>query len=238
MRCRPVAGYNGCMTSKNHALTKKPLGGWLRTLLCCAVACAAGPLHAELADRTKPMNIEADSMRYDDINKVTNATGRVVATKGTLLLRADAVEIKQDAQGNHATVATSVVPNQVFMRQKREGLNEFIEGQADRIERDEKTLITNLIGKVHMRRLVGNTLVDELHGDRLVYNEATEVYNVTGAPGAAAQPGGAPAGRVRAVIGPAGAGTAPLVAPKTGATPAGKRSAVTLQPSPKIGAVP
>ena len=227
------------MTSKNHAFTKKPLGGWLRGLVCCAVVCAAGPLHAELADRTKPMNIEADSMRYDDINKVTNAAGRVVATKGTLLLRADAVEIKQDAQGNHATVATSVAPNQVFMRQKREGLNEFIEGQANRIERDEKTLITNLIGKVAMRRLVGNTLVDELHGDRLVYNEATEVYSVTSEPGAAAaQPGGVPAGRVRAVIGPAGAGTAPLVAPKAGASPASKRSAMTLQPSAQIGAAP
>ena len=137
------------------------------------------PAHAELADRTKPMHIEADSLRYDDIGKITNATGRVIATKGTLLLRADAVEVRQDPQGHNFMVASANAGNQVFMRQKREGLNEFYEGQANRAERNEKTLITTLIGKATLRRLVGNTLADEVQGETIVYNEGTEVYNVT-----------------------------------------------------------
>lgn len=218
--------YNGNMKSKIHASIKM--------LLCSLPLTGAGLATAELADRTKPMHIEADSMRYDDINKVTNATGRVIGTKGTMLLRADAVEIRQDAQGNSTTVATSNAGNQVFMRQKREGLNEFFEAQANRIERDDKTLIARLSGKAKMRRLVGNTLADEIEGENMVYNEVTEVYQVTGGtPAASTTPGGIPAGRVRATIAPQST-TPAQAAPAAGK--AAQRSAITLQPSAQIGA--
>ena len=66
------------MKSKNHALIK--------ILLCSLPWLCASAAQAELADRNKPMHIEADSMRYDDINKITNATGRVIGTKGTMVL--------------------------------------------------------------------------------------------------------------------------------------------------------
>jgi len=195
------------------------------------------PAHAELADRTKPMHIEADSMRYDDIGKITNATGRVIATKGTLLLRADAVEVRQDAEGHNFMVATANTGKQVFLRQKREGLNEFYEAQANRAERNEKTSITTLSGKATLRRLAGSTLADEVQGETIVYNEATEVYNVTSGAAGHTAPSGVPSGRVRATIAPR-ASTAPAPSspaasgPAAGTTP---RSATTLQPSPQIG---
>ena len=215
------------MKSKIHAL--------LQMLLCSLPLLCTGVAHAELADRSKPMHIEADSMRYDDINKITNATGRVIGTKGTMVLRADAVEIRQDAQGNSTTVATSNTGNQVFMRQKREGLNEFFEAQANRIERDDKTMIARLSGKAKMRRLIGNTLADEIEGESMVYNEVTEVYQVTGGtPAANASPSGIPSGRVRAVIVPSGTGSMLQNAPAAGK--AVQRSAITLQPSAQIGA--
>ena len=187
------------------------------------------PAHAELADRTKPMHIEADSLRYDDIGKITNATGRVIATKGTLLLRADAVEVRQDAQGHNFMVASANPGNQVFMRQKREGLNEFYEGQANRAERNEKTLITTLIGKATLRRLVGNTLADEVQGETIVYNEGTEVYNVTSGAAGHAAPSGVPSGRVRATIAPRTSGATPAPAASN------PKNSTVLQPSPQIG---
>lgn len=198
-----------------------------------AFLCMA-PAHAELADRTKPMHIEADSMRYDDIGKVTNATGRVIATKGTLLLRADTVEVRQDAQGHNFMVATANAGNRVFMRQKREGLNEFYEAQANRAERDEKTMITTLSGKAILRRLAGSSLADEVQGETIVYNEATEVYNVTSGAAGQTAPSGVPSGRVRATIAPRASTTTPGAASSaTGsATP---RNSTTLQPSPQIG---
>lgn len=196
--------------------------------------------HAELADRTKPLHIEADVMRHDDIGKVTNATGRVIATKGTLLLRADAVEVRQDPQGHNFMVATANTGNRVFMRQKREGLNEFYEAQANRAERNEKTSIITLSGKATLRRLAGNTLADEVQGETIVYNEATEVYNVTSGAAGQTAPSGVPSGRVRATIAPRASTTTPAPAPTPGAASsatgtAASRSSTTLQPSPQIG---
>ena len=219
----------------------KPLSSALPAL-ALAVACLGlvQTAHAELADRAKPLNIEADAMRYDDAHKITTFTGRVVATKGTIVLRAGMVEVRQDAEGNQHTLATADGKKPAFMRQKREGLNEFFEGEGARIERDEKTQITRLIGNAKLRRLVGNTLADEVVGDTIVYNEVTETYNVVGGPstgagGAAA--GAVPAGRVRAIIVPVGpGGTRVVPGSKPAATaPATPRSSTTLRPSSAIG---
>ncbi|MDO5653190.1 MAG: lipopolysaccharide transport periplasmic protein LptA [Brachymonas sp.] len=191
-------------------------------------------VHAEQADRAKPLFIEADTMRHDDANKITTATGNVVGTKGTILMRSDTLEVRQDAEGNQFTVA---VGRQAFMRQKREGLNEFIEGQANRIERDEKTQMVRLIGKAVMRRLAGDVLADEIRGETLEYNEATEVYNAVGAgPSAAPSPDGIPGGRVRAMIGPRQGGGAAV--PRGPAASGTKRPAMSLQPSTQIGGKP
>ena len=213
-------------------------------LLCSAVLL---PAHAELADRTKPMNVEADAMQYDDLNKISTFTGRVVATKGTIVLRADKVEVRQDPQGNQFMYAEGSAGHQAFMRQKREGLNEYIEGEANRIERDDRTQIARLTGNARMRRLVGTQLADEVRGDTIVYNDLTEVYNVAGGPstgagGAAA--GAVPAGRVRAVINPVGqsGGKSALPMPATRAASKGARAAsapvTTLRSSATIGGRP
>ena len=226
----------------------KPLSSALPAL-ALAVACLGlvQTAHAELADRAKPLNIEADAMRYDDAHKITTFTGRVVATKGTIVLRADKVEVRQDPQGNQFMYAEGSAGHQAFMRQKREGLNEYIEGEANRIERDDRTQIARLTGNARMRRLVGTQLADEVRGDTIVYNDLTDVYNVAGGPstgarGAAA--GAVPAGRVRAVINPVGqsGGKSALPMPATRAASKGARAAsapvTTLRSSATIGGRP
>ena len=55
-----------------------------------------GPVQAERADRQKPMNVEADAMRYDDLKRVNVFTGRVVVTKGSIVIRAARLEVRQD----------------------------------------------------------------------------------------------------------------------------------------------
>ena len=64
------------------------------------------PVAAERADRDKPMNIEADTLRYDDLKQTSVFTGNVVITKGTTIIRGDRVEVSQDPQGYQQ--ATSV----------------------------------------------------------------------------------------------------------------------------------
>ena len=75
-----------------------PLTLWrglaLATLLLAPLA------HAERADRQQPMNIEADSLRYDDARQTSVFTGRVVVSKGSIAIRGQQLEVRQDAQGH------------------------------------------------------------------------------------------------------------------------------------------
>ena len=58
-----------------------------RLLAGLFVLLAAAPALAERADRDKPMNIEADALRYDDAKQTSVFTGKVVLTKGTMVMR-------------------------------------------------------------------------------------------------------------------------------------------------------
>jgi lipopolysaccharide export system protein LptA len=158
----------------------------------CAVLCAAllaSPAHAEKADRDKPVNLEADTVTLDDIRKVSVYEGNVILSQGTLMLRADRVQVTQTEAGLDKVVATG---RPVAFRQKVDGRDEFIEGFASRIEYDSVNSQLELIGQARLRRNG-----DELRGEQISYNANTEFYKVVGQPGATT-----PAGRVRAVIRP------------------------------------
>jgi lipopolysaccharide export system protein LptA len=155
--------------------------------LCAALL--ASPVHAEKADRDKPVNLEADSVTLDDIKKISIYEGNVVLSQGTMMLRADRVQVTQNAGGLDKVAATG---RPVAFRQKIDGRDEFIEGFANRIEYDSGKSQLELIGEAQLRR--GS---DELRGAQISYNANTEFYKVVGQPDAKT-----PAGRVRAVIRP------------------------------------
>lgn len=157
-----------------------------------AVLCAvllASSAHAEKADRDKPVNLEADTVTLDDINKVSVYQGNVVMSQGTLMLRADRVQVTQNADGLDQVSATG---RPVAFRQKADGRDEYIEGFADRIEYNGVSSQLELIGQAMLRR--GS---DELRGAKISYNANTGFYKVVGQPNAQT-----PSGRVRAVIRP------------------------------------
>jgi len=154
----------------------------------CATLLAA-PAHAEKADHDKPVNLEADTVTLDDIRKVSVYQGNVILSQGTLMLRADRVQVTQTEGGLDKVVATG---RPVAFRQKVDGRDEFIEGFANRIEYDSAKSQLELIGQAQLRR--GS---DELRGAQISYNANTEFYKVVGQPDAKT-----PSGRVRAVIRP------------------------------------
>jgi lipopolysaccharide export system protein LptA len=159
----------------------------LFALLCAALL---APLaHAEKADRDKPVNLEADTVTLDDVRKISVYQGNVILNQGTMMLRADRVQVTQNAGGLDKVSATG---RPVSFRQKVDGREEFIEGFADRIEFDNVRGQLELIGQAQLRR--GS---DELRGAQISYNANTEFYKVVGQPGAQT-----PSGRVRAIIRP------------------------------------
>ena len=160
---------------------------------------AASPAaFAERADKNKPINLEANSAQYDDAKQIMVVEGNVLVTKGTLVLRAMRVEQREDPEGNQFMVATAKATERVFFRQKREGLDEFMEGEAERIDYDGKADTVRLSGKAVMRRLRGSTLADESAGNLIVFNNITETMNINGSQATA----GVPPQRVRMMLSP------------------------------------
>ncbi len=209
---------------KIHAFMKSPL---VTLLLLAAMALSSGWACAEQADRNKPMNVEADALRYDDTKKTSVFTGRVVLTKGTILIRGARIEVRQDADGYQYGVVTAEPGKLAFFRQKREGLDEFIEGQGESIEYDSRANTVKFSKQAQLRRYLGATLNDEMSGGVIVYNNSTDVFSIDG--GVAQGTPSATGGRVRAMLSPrqdAAAATAP--APAASAPAAALRATTTL----------
>jgi lipopolysaccharide export system protein LptA len=160
------------------------------------LALAAAPAWAERADRSQPISFVADSARVDEQRKVNVLTGNVEITKGTILIRANVVEVRQAGDGQSA-VATGWPSRRAYFRQKRDGADEYVEGEAERLEYDGRNDSVKLINQAVMRRFRGNVLADEVIGQTISYDSGSEVFQVQGG-----NASGAPDGRVRGVITP------------------------------------
>lgn len=210
-----VCGYNA-MTNAIFVppMTSVPLCQPASRLLCAvlaAVLVVASPMVlAERADRLAPMNIEADMLRHDDANQISVFTGNVIVTKGSIVLRGQELQVRQDAQGHQRSVVIGSPAQRAFFRQKREGLDEFVEAEALRIDYDSLSDTVTLTGQAVLRRLRGTVLSDETQGSRIVYNGTLETFTVEG--GAAGRTADNPTGRVRALLTPT---PAPVTTPVT-----------------------
>ncbi|MBA3623897.1 MAG: lipopolysaccharide transport periplasmic protein LptA, partial [Methylibium sp.] len=171
---------------------------FLRAAALFAVAAVlAAPAWAANADRNQPLNFAADSARVDEQKQVNILQGNVEITKGTIVIRADRVEVRQSPQGYQSAIATGWPDKRAYFRQKREGTDEYIEGEAQRLEYDGRNDSIKLINQAVMRRFRGGTVTDEVSGNTISYDNTTEVFQVIGGPDSAA-----PSGRVRGVLTP------------------------------------
>ncbi|MEJ6021133.1 lipopolysaccharide transport periplasmic protein LptA [Ramlibacter sp. PS4R-6] len=169
-----------------------------------ALALAGVPAAAEKADRAKPMNVEADALKYDDLKQTSVFTGKVVVTKGSILIRGARIDVRQDGEGYQYGVVTAEPGKLAFYRQKRDGIDEYIEGEGETIEYDGKADRVKFIKRAEMRRIRGGTLADEVVGSLITYDNSTDVFSVDGGPASPAM-----GGRVRAVLTPRPTASAP-----------------------------
>jgi lipopolysaccharide export system protein LptA len=173
-------------------------------LWCAAAVLPAAPVHAEKADRDKPVNVESDRVTVDDAKQLTVFEGGVVLTQGTMVIRGDRMEVRQDKEGfKHGTVWGK----QAYFKQKRDGTNEWIEGWGDRIEYDGRADKVQLFTRAAMKK--GD---DNVAGDYISYDATTEFFQVIGG-GAKAASENNPEGRVRTVLQPKPKAEAPSPAP-------------------------
>ena len=152
----------------------------------------AAPVQAEKADRTKPIHLEADRVTVDDAKQIATFNGNVVLTQGTLVMRGDRMEVRQDRDGfRHG----SMWGKPAYFRQKREGYDEHIEGWAERVEYDGRADKVEMFNRAILKR--GQ---DEVRGSYISYDSNTEFFQVDGATkSASTKPGD---NRVRVIMQP------------------------------------
>jgi len=162
-------------------------------MLLVPALCA--PALAEKADRDKPTNIESNKMSSDDARRMSIFEGNVVLTNGTMVVRADRIVVRQDADGFQFATAYG---NPVRFRQKgdpkggKEGV--WTDGEALRIEIDNRNERVELFDKARVTRDQ-----DVVIGEYIFVDQRTDFFSVSAAKGAAPT---SPEGRVKAVIQP------------------------------------
>jgi len=194
----------------------------MRMLLLIALAACAMPALAERADKDQPTIIEADRGVFDELKQVNVVSGRATLTRGTMRITGERMEMRTAPDGYRSALVTAAPEAPATFRQRRDptrpGVEEYIEGTAERIEWDERTESVRFVNRAQWRRLENGVVRDEISGQVISYDAAASTYRIEG--------GEQGSGRVRAVIAPrTNEGPKAAPAPLRPATelPAGKK---------------
>jgi lipopolysaccharide export system protein LptA len=185
------------------------------------------PAQAEKGDRLMPLNIASERGGSVDVaNQRTEFLGDVVLSRGSLLMRAERIDLRETGDGYYQANASGKTGKQVSFRQGRDVPGEAIEGSSDQIEYDTRSDSVRFLGNAVVRRTQGSKVLDEVTGAVIVYDNRNEVFS---AEGGSASPH--PSGRVRVVLMPRGEAAGDTAAPNKAAPASAASSAVPLQPS-------
>ncbi len=158
-------------------------------LLAVSLALAAADAAAERADREKEIVVGADHLTADDANRTSTFEGSVVVTQGTMRMTAAKVTVKEDAERHKYYVADGAP---VTFRQKRDKVDEWVEGFADRAEFDDRNDVLKLFNRARVK-----SNQNEITGDFISYDMKRELAEVSGAPPGLTPP---PSSRVKVII--------------------------------------
>jgi lipopolysaccharide export system protein LptA len=159
------------------------------TVLAAVAALAVAPSLAERADREKEIVVGADRLTADDANRTSTFEGGVVITQGSMRMTAARVTVKEDKDRHKFYVASG---SPVTFRQKRDKVDEWIEGFAQRAEFDDRNDVLRLYERARVK-----SNANEITGDFISYDMRREVAEVSGAPPGQQAP---PNSRVKVII--------------------------------------
>src|SRR6266700_8130703 len=169
---------------------------WLLVVSLGSIAFGAEWAHAEKADRDKPINYQADSGDVNYQTKVGTLSGNVILTQGTLTIHADKIVFHQNPDNS---VSATAWGNPITFREKRDQVDEYYEGVAQRAEYDGQKRFLELFDRALLRKGA-----DEIRSNYISYNAETEFFKAEGRPDTRpAAAGESPLGaRVRGVFQP------------------------------------
>jgi lipopolysaccharide export system protein LptA len=186
-----------------------------KILAVAALSLASLTATAERADSLKQAQVDFDNGFLDEVTQTRTLTGNVVLTRGTLLIKSDKAVMKETPEGYMLLTLTASPGKVATFRQKRDGGPDlWTEGQAQRIEYDERTEVVKLYANAVVKQLEGQRMTSEVNSPFISYDNRTEQANVHNDASGESKPGG---GRGTIIIAPRR--TAPAAAPA--AQPAG-----------------
>jgi lipopolysaccharide export system protein LptA len=198
---------------RTHTVVLLLLSRAFRLAPAVAFAATLGIANAEKADREKEIQVLADRLSADDAKKEAVYEGNVIVTQGTMRITSARIVVREDAEGYRTYMATG---SPVTFRQKRDKVDDWIDGSAARAEFDDRNDLLRLFSGAKLKSSQG-----ELAGDFISYDRGKEFFEVTGAaPGKEPAPGS----RVKQTIIPQKKGADGRPAPKAEMPP------VTLKP--------
>ena len=154
-------------------------------LLASLAATLASPVRAENPDKEKPINFSADQPAEVDFERrVGTLKGNVVITQGTLSIKAERIDFKQNADNSLSATAYG---NPIAFRQKKDDSDEFYEGFAQKAVYDGTKDLLELFDRALLRQ--GS---DEIRSNYISYNSKSGIFRAEGrpdTPGTAEGPG-------------------------------------------------
>jgi lipopolysaccharide export system protein LptA len=132
------------------------------------------PASAEQADREKPINYQADTGDVNVQTKVGTLIGNVILTQGTLRIQADKIVFHQNPD---SSVSATAWGNPITFREKRDNVDEYYEGVAQRAEYDGQKRFLELFDRALLRKGT-----DEIRSNYISYDAATEFFKAEGRP--------------------------------------------------------
>ena len=120
------------MNPARHSILRAAVAFALPIAVFTAVV-PARLVHANSEDKKQPINYSANSADVNQSTKGGSLSGNVVITQGTMTIRADRIVFKQNPD---SSVSATAYGNPITFRQKREGVDEYFEGYAQRAEYD------------------------------------------------------------------------------------------------------
>jgi lipopolysaccharide export system protein LptA len=165
-------------------------------LAAAALVLQAPCARAEKADRDKPINYQADSGDVNYQTKIGTLLGNVILTQGTLAIHADKIVFHQNSDNS---VSATAYGNPITFREKRDNVDEYYEGVAQRAEYDGQKRFLELFDRALLRKGT-----DEIRSNYISYNAETEFFKAEGRPDSRPAAAGEPSlgARVRGVFQP------------------------------------
>lgn len=142
-----------------------------RTVLALMIAALAA--QALPTDRDQPVQVSADSARFNEKTGVATYNGSVVVRQGSLEIRAEQIVITTDRKG--AILSTVATGNPARYQQQPDPKKGPVNAEADRIDYDARNDTIVLTGRARLKQDASS-----FQGNSITYNSARQQIDAKG----------------------------------------------------------